>query len=45
MPITQFVYNSVLYKVTKTVLFKAVLGYILKVYYEPLLGQKNTYYV
>ncbi len=45
MLIAQFVYNSVLYEVTKTVLFKAVLGYILEVYYEPILGQKNAYYI
>ncbi len=44
MPITQFVYNSALYEITKTVLFKAVLGYILEAYYELILGQKNTYY-
>ncbi len=44
MPITQFIYNSVLYEVTKIVLFKAVLGYIPEAYYEPILGQKNTYY-
>jgi hypothetical protein len=45
LPIAQFVYNSVLYEVTKTVLFKAVLGYIPQAYYEPILGQKNTYYI
>ncbi len=45
MLIIQFAYNSVLYKVTKTALFKAVLGYILKVYYEPILIQKNAYYI
>ncbi len=45
MPIAQFVYNSVLYEVTKTVLFKAVLGYILEAYYKPILGQKNAYYI
>ncbi len=45
MPIAQFVYNSVLYEVTKTVLFKIVLGYILEVYYELILGQKNAYYI
>ncbi len=45
MPITQFVYNSVLYEVTKTALFKAVLGYIPEAYYELILGQKNTYYI
>ncbi len=45
MPIAQFVYNSVLYKVTKIVLFKAVLGYILEAYYKLILGQKNTYYI
>ncbi len=44
MSIAQFVYNSVLYKVTKTILFKTVLGYILQAYYEPILGQKNTHY-
>ncbi len=44
MLITQFVYNSALYKVTKTILFKVVLGYILEAYYEPILGQKNAYY-
>ncbi len=45
MPITQFIYNSVLYKVTKTALFKAVLGYILEAYYKPILRQKNAYYI
>ncbi len=45
MPIAQFIYNSALYEVTKTALFKAVLGYILEAYYEPILGQKNAYYV
>ncbi len=45
MPIAQFVYNSVLYKVTKTALFKVVLGYILEAYYEPILRQKNAYYI
>ncbi len=45
MPIAQFVYNSALYKVTKTVLFKAVLGYIPEAYYKPILGQKNTHYI
>ncbi len=44
LPIAQFVYNSVLYEVTKTALFKAVLGYILEAYYKLILGQKNTYY-
>ncbi len=45
MLITQFVYNSVLYEVTKIALFKAVLGYILEVYYKLILRQKNTYYI
>ncbi len=45
MPIAQFVYNSVLYEVTKTVLFKAVLGYVPEAYYKLILGQKNTYYI
>ncbi len=45
MPITQFVYNNVLYEVTKTVLFKTVLGYILEAYYKLILGQKNTHYI
>ncbi len=44
MLIAQFVYNSALYKVTKTVLFKVVLGYILEAYYKPILKQKNAYY-
>ncbi len=45
MPITQFVYNSILYEVTKTALFKAVLGYIPEAYYKLILGQKNAYYI
>ncbi len=45
MPIAQFVYNSALYEVTKTVLFKAVLGYIPQAYYELILRQKNAYYI
>ncbi len=44
MPITQFVYNSVVYKVTKITLFKTVLGHIPEVYYKLILGQKNAYY-
>ncbi len=45
MPIVQFVYNSVVYEVTKTVLFKTVLGYIPEAYYELILRQKNAYYI
>ncbi len=45
MPIAQFAYNNVLYKVTKTALFKTVLGYIPQVYYKLILGQKNAYYI
>ncbi len=44
MPITQFVYNSAVYEVTKLVLFKVVLRYIPEAYYKPLLGQKDAYF-
>ncbi len=38
-------YNSVVHEVTKLVLFKVVLRYILEVYYKPILGQKDAYFV